>query len=204
MVYHAAPCHMLQRAQPCFQPRRIHCCMEPPPITLTRRPNSRSFHCLASRSLSFSFLSVAAPATMQRAVQSVKHAPAARCTARRPLAASSSRVVAVRRVQRLQAAQVSALAGSRRAAAPPGMAHCAQLAWSPAAGERGDGRGRDLGHRAPVYGGLAGGAGQAGGGDAARGRRVHCERLVPAMARQGTGWRRRRSLRQPRLLAAGL
>ncbi|KAI7840150.1 hypothetical protein COHA_005933 [Chlorella ohadii] len=44
---------------------------------------------------------------MQRAVQSVKHAPAARCTVRRPLTASSSRAVAVRRVQRLQAAQES-------------------------------------------------------------------------------------------------
>lgn len=46
---------------------------------------------------------------MQAAVQNVRAAPAARCTARRSLAASGSRAVAVRRVQlaqRLRAAQV--------------------------------------------------------------------------------------------------
>lgn len=74
---------------------------------------------------------------MQSAVQSVRAAPAARCTARRQLAASGSKAVAVRRaqlVQRLRAAQVGGLSSRFGAQGPSRVAHCAELVWSSAAG----------------------------------------------------------------------
>ena len=68
---------------------------------------------------------------MQTAVQNVRAAPAARCTARRQLAASGSKAVAVRRaqlVQRLRAAQVGTPSSRFAAHGPSRMAHCAELA----------------------------------------------------------------------------